>query len=722
MNGRRSGGVPRLESRHHTAGHPQFPTAHEYAISIDVGGTFTDFVLFDITSGDIVGFHKLLTDDAEPARSLTQGWRELAGMAGTELLNVGHAVHSTTLITNSIVERRGAKTALITTRGFRDVLEIGTEQMYDINDLFSPSPTPLIPRHLRREVSERVTSDGVVLEPLSEDELRAVLDELDADDVRSLAVTFLHSYRNPAHEMRVAEVLQQNYPQISVSLSTHVAPLIGEYERTSTVAADAYVKPLLLSYLSDLVPELRQLGFDQQLFMVLSSGGMTTADAALGFPIRLLESGPAAGAFAASFYGRLSGFHNVLSLDMGGTTAKACLVESGSPHIVHMFEADRVHRFQPGSGLPIMAPTVDLIEIGAGGGSIASVNVLGLLNVGPESAHADPGPASYGLGGTEPTVTDADVVLGYLDPEAFLGGRMRLDIERARHAIQQHVAGPLNLSPMEAAWGIYTIVNENMARAARAHIIERNRDPRKLAVVVLGGAGPAHAIPVARILGISSVVIPLGAGVASAIGALTAPIALPFARSYMTTLADCDWEWVERLFQEMEAEARSSLPAREDSDVDVLFKRAVDLRFAGQYHELRLDLPTRDDMDRSENLIEVDFLRHYRATYGRVPPDMKVEALNWHLVAETPRRQFTLAPHPTEQQSSSTALKGERLAYFGPPASHPQICPVYDRRRLVSGMDFSGPCIIEEPEATAVIPHDARVRIDAYQNIIVQLD
>ncbi len=409
-------------------------------MSVDVGGTFTDFVLFDIESGATRTFHKVLTDGERPARAVVAGWREILAMAGASSDEVDYAVHSTTIVTNAIVGRRGVKTALLTTRGFRDVLEIGIEQIYDIYDLFAPYPEPLIPRELRREVDERITRDGDVVEPLHETGVRAQVDELASEGVQSIAVSLMHAYRNPDHERRIGRMIQEMHPEITVSLSSRVAPLIGEYERTSTVAADAYVKPLLRRYVLDLLEQLRGLGFTRELYMMLSSGGITTAETAIEYPIRLLESGPAAGAFAASYYGRLTGHEHVLSLDMGGTTAKACLIEHGAPGVAHMLEADRVHRFKPGSGLPIMAPTIDLIEIGAGGGSIAHLNDLGLLNVGPQSAESNPGPACYGLGGERPTVTDANVVLGYLDPAYFLGGRMSLSPEKARTAIEQHVA------------------------------------------------------------------------------------------------------------------------------------------------------------------------------------------------------------------------------------------------------------------------------------------
>src|SRR6185312_2279521 len=454
-------------------------------------------------SGSTKAFHKVLTDGERPARAVVAGWREILEMASASSSQVDYAVHSTTIVTNAIVERRGAKTALLTTRGFRDVLEIGIEQIYDIYNLFAPYPEPLIPRELRREVDERVTRDGDVVEELNENALRAEVDELANAGVQSIAVSLIHAYRNPEHERRIGQLIQERHPEITVSLSSRVAPLIGEYERTSTVAADAYVKPLLRRYITDLLQQLRALGFQREFYMMLSSGGITTAAAAIEFPIRLLESGPAAGAFAASYYGKLTGHDYILSLDMGGTTAKACLIERGVPGVAHMLEADRVHRFKAGSGLPIMAPTIDLIEIGAGGGSIAHLNNLGLLNVGPQSAESNPGPACYGLGGEQPTVTDANVVLGYLDPGYFLGGRMTLDADQARRAVQKHVSETLNVDLLAGAWGVHSIVNENMAQAARTHMIERNRDPRDAAIVAFGGAGPAHAVEVARILGIN---------------------------------------------------------------------------------------------------------------------------------------------------------------------------------------------------------------------------
>jgi N-methylhydantoinase A/oxoprolinase/acetone carboxylase beta subunit len=692
-----------------------------FAISIDVGGTFTDFVLFELGSGASVVFHKVLTTPREPARAVLAGWSDLLAMSGVAAAQVDYVVHSTTLVTNAIVERRGARTALIASRGFRDVLEIGIEQIYDIYDLFAPYPTPLVPRQLRREVGERLTRDGTVVEPLDGAEVRTLVEELAADGVESIAVSLLHSYRNPDHERRIGALIREAHPGLTVSLSSQVAPVIGEYERTSTVVADAYVKPLLNRYLSDLTRDLQALGFARQLYMMLSSGGIATAEAAMEFPIRLLESGPAAGAFAASFYGGLRRRRDVLSFDMGGTTAKACLIEEGVPGVSHMLEADRVHRFAPGSGLPIVTPTIDLIETGAGGGSIAKIGKLGLLNVGPESAGSDPGPASYGLGGERPTVTDANLVLGYLDPAYFLGGRMALDRERAERAIDADVARPLGLGVVAAAWGIHEVVNENMARAARTHVIERNRDPRDLALVAFGGAGPAHAVAVARILGIDEVIVPFGAGVASAIGALTAPLALPFVRSYITLLRGCDWDEVGRLFAEMQDEARRALATSDQPDPVFRTRIAAEMRFAGQYHEIRVDLPPVAELGTAAVAeIEARFRERYSATYGRALSGLQVEALNWHLVAEAARPALRVAAQPVEEASPELGRKGERAVYFPLPTPGYQPCPVYDRYLLASGFALAGPCIFEEPEATIVVPPGYAVAVDAYRNVVIR--
>lgn len=692
-----------------------------YAISVDVGGTFTDFVLFDMDAGETAAFHKVLTNAERPAQAVITGWREVLEMVNARPDDIHYAVHSTTIVTNAIVARSGVATGLLTTMGFRDVLEIGIEQLYDIYDLFAPYPPPIVPRHLRREVIERVSRDGVVIEPLDEASVRTQVRELVEEGVRSIAVSLIHAYRNPNHERRIAEIIAEMAPDVSISLSSRVAPIMGEYERTSTVTADAYVKPMLRTYIGDLLGQLRQIGYERPLYLMLSSGGITTAEAAMEFPIRLLESGPAAGAFAAGYFGRLAGHDHVLSFDMGGTTAKACLIEHGRPGVAGMLEADRVHRFKPGSGLPIMAPTVDLIEIGAGGGSIAHINQLGLMAVGPQSAEADPGPASYGLGGERPTVTDGNTVLGYLDPGYFLGGRMTLRPELAREAIDTHIASRLELDVTEAARGIHATVNENMAQAARTHLIERNQDPRDVAMVAFGGAGPAHAVEVARALGIRRVVAPFGAGVASAIGALTAPMALPLVRSYMTPLEHADWDHVARLYADMQDEAGAAFTGVPGAEA-LQYSSALDMRFAGQYHELRVELPgVVPDRDQVEKIVDA-FNERYAEVYGRIPGGLAVEVLNWHLEAESPQVVFDLARAEREPGDASAARKGEREIYFVDPEPGHRPCPVYDRYALQPGDSFPGPCVIEERESTVIVPPGCLVEVDAFRNLVITLE
>lgn len=693
----------------------------QYAISVDVGGTFTDFVLFDMDEGETAAFHKVLTDAERPARAVIAGWRELLEMVDAQPDQIHYAVHSTTIVTNAIVARTGVKTGLLTTSGFRDVLEIGIEQLYDIYDLFAPYPPPIVPRHLRREVDERVSRDGVVIKPLDEASVRAQVAGLLEHGVQSIAVSLIHAYRNPDHERRVAEIIAEMAPHVPISLSSRVAPIMGEYERTSTVAADAYVKPMLRDYIQDLVGQLRQLGYQRPLYLMLSSGGITTADAAMEFPIRLLESGPAAGAFAAGYFGKLAGHDHVLSFDMGGTTAKACLINHGRPGVTGMLEADRVHRFKPGSGLPIMAPTVDLIEIGAGGGSIAHINELGLMSVGPQSAEADPGPAAYSLGGELPTVTDGNTVLGYLDPGYFLGGRMTLEPELARTAIDTHIASGLGLDTTDAGWGIHTTVNENMAQAARTHLIERNQDPRDVAMVAFGGAGPAHAVEVARVLGIRTVIAPFGAGVASAIGALTAPMALPLVRSYMTVLDNADWDHVARLYADMRGEAADAFAGVPGAD-DLRYNSALDMRFAGQYHELRVDLPREVPDQGRVDAIMAAFKERYAEVYGRVPEGLPVEVLNWHLEAESPQVVFDLAQAGRESSDAADARKADREIYFVNPEPGHRTCPVYDRYELRPGATFPGPCAIEEREATVIVPPGCTVEVDAFRNLIITIE
>jgi N-methylhydantoinase A/oxoprolinase/acetone carboxylase beta subunit len=693
--------------------------APAYAVGFDIGGTFTDFVRLDLETG-AVSVYKSLTDAQDPARGVLQGLTAFMRHANWSLGQVDAAIHSTTLITNAILERKGATTALLTTKGFRDILAMGREQIYDIYDLFAQFPDPLVPRYLRHGISERITRDGTVLKPPDPAEVLDIVRHLCAQGTQSLAVVLLHSYRNPAHERLVRQLIGEAFPALTLSLSAETAPVVGEYERTTTTVVDAYVKPLAAAYLQRLATDLHALGYKRRLYLMLSGGGAATSETARQQPVRLLESGPAAGALAAAFYGRLADLEDLLSFDMGGTTAKACLLQHGRAAVVHQLEVARVHRFKKGSGLPVVIPVMDMIEIGAGGGSLAWIDELGLLKVGPQSAGASPGPACYGLGGQEPTVTDANLLLGYLNPDYFLGGRMALNVDAARQAIAR-VASVLGLAETQAAWGVYSVVNENMAAAARIHIIEKGKDPRRYAMVAFGGAGPAHASRVAHILGMRRVIIPLAAGVTSALGCLAAPLAFEFVRAFPGRLDDIDWRDVAALFAELEHSGHAVL---QDAGVDptaITMARAADMRLVGQIHEITVPLPTEPLTVRDLPAIKQAFYRLYRELYSRAYERLPIEVVNWRLVAAGPTPSIRLERHAVApERSAATALKGHRPAYF--PEAHGFVeTPVYDRYRLPPGAQLPGPAILEEQESTMVIGHDDSARTDAYLNLIVEV-
>jgi len=686
------------------------------ALSFDVGGTFTDFVAIDTSSGAIAARHKVLTNARYPARGVVRGWQEIAA-AGLDASAVGFAVHSTTLVTNSLIERKGARTALLTTRGFRDILELAREQLYDIYDLFAPPPEPLIDRPLRLEINERVDAGGTVLLAPDQQSIDGAVNALRAANVESVAIVFLHAYQNPDNERAVAAAIRAALPDITISLSSDIAPIAGEYERTSTTAADAFTKPLVQRYVGELEQSLTESGIPAALYLMLSSGEIASAPTATARPIRLLESGPAAGAIAAAYFGRLAGYDDVLSLDMGGTTAKACVVEGGRPELAQLLEVARVRRFMKGSGLPVVTPVVDLIEIGAGGGSIARKDELGLLKVGPDSAGADPGPACYGLGGTLPTVSDANLVLGYLNPGYFLGGSIPLRPDHARDAVAA-LATELDLSVEATAWGIHRVVNENMAAAARVHIIERNRDPRSLATIAFGGAGPAHAAAVARILGSPTVIFPPGAGVASAFGALVAPIAFTAGRTFMTALDSADWDAVADVYAELEATASEELARAGVAADDIRYQRWAEMRLEGQYHEIAVDLPAGRLDATSVPAIRSAFDAAYQQQYGRILEGLPIEVLHWRLSAIGPEQQVGAATQPLGDTNAVSALKGNRPVWFD---DRYYDTPIYDRDLLQPGMRVVGPAVLEEREATIVIGPGDDARVDEHLAIITTI-
>jgi len=698
------------------------PSSSTGRLGVDIGGTFTDLVWVDDVTGDVrVG--KLLTTPKDPAQAVEQGVLALLQEAGAAAGGVRGLIHGTTLATNALIERKGARTGLLTTAGFRDALEIGREGRYDMYDLFIDHPVPLVPRHLRREVSERVDAGGGIARPLDEAGARAVIAALLAEGVEAIAISLLHAYRNSVHEDALARLVAEMAPDLPVSRSSEVVPEIREYERTSTTVANVYVMPLMARYVDDLERKLADLGIAGRFYIMLSSGGIATPATAKRVPIRLVESGPAAGALAAARAARRSGEARLLSFDMGGTTAKACVIDGGEPLLAREFEVARADRFKKGSGLPIRVPVIELIEIGAGGGSIARIDRMGLLKVGPDSAGADPGPACYALGGREPTVTDADLLLGYLDPGFFLGGRMRLDTEAARRAVEEKVARPLGFDVTEAAWAIHRVVNENMAAAARIHGIERGKDLRAYPLFAFGGAGPVHGWHVGRILRVPRVLVPFAAGAASALGLLAAPLAFDFVRTAPQRLDAADWAGVGRLFAQMEAEGRAVLRQAGVPEEDIRFRRSAEMRYVGQGHEVEAAVPGGALGPASPALITAGFESVYRTLYGRNPLGVAIEALNWRVVASGPDPEATAADGAARDAipPAVTAARATRTraAYF-PDAGGFVETPVYDRYTLAPGATFAGPAIVEERESTTIIGPGARVRVDAARTLVAE--
>jgi len=687
-----------------------------YRVGIDIGGTFTDMLWVGEDGVAVIG--KTLTTPGDPSLAVENALRTVL-QASSAKSERGTLIHGTTLVTNALIERKGAPTALLTTVGFRDAVEIGREHRYELYDLNLDLPKPLVPRHLRFDVPERIAADGTLIQALDEKFLRRLVSELSAKGIKAIAVSYLNSFRNPVHERRTAEIIGEVAPHIRVSLSSEVVAEIREFQRTSTTVANVYVQERVANYLAQLQARLDQIGFVGNFFIMLSSGGIATRDTASRFPVRLLESGPAAGALAAAQAGLLSGHQDLLSFDMGGTTAKLCVIEDGQPAKTHEFEVDRVYRFRKGSGLPVRIPVIDMIEIGAGGGSIARIDSLGLLKVGPDSSGADPGPVCYGLGGTEPTVTDADLVLGYLDADYFLGGKMQLDVEGARTALAR-LGTKLGMSVEQAAWGIHQIVNENMANAARAHLGERGKDPRRMPMYAFGGAGPVHGYRVAEILRLPAMISPFGAGVGSTFGLLSAPLAFDFVRSAYSRLDQLDWGFANRLLDEMAEEGGDVLERSGLSAEQISYKRSADMRYVGQGHEVAVMLP--DGVLSAEHLSRISKLFNdaYRALYGREGPDVPLEVINWRVVASGPRPELNLKL-PTNRRREGNARRGFRRAYFPEPGEYIETA-VYDRYALDVGMEFIGPGIVEERESTLIVGARGKARIDERLNIVVELN
>jgi N-methylhydantoinase A len=683
-------------------------------VGFDVGGTFTDFVL-QTDDGRLITA-KRLTTYPDPSEACLLGLDDVVGQAGVEWSDVAQAVHGTTLGSNVVIERKGRGIALVTTAGFRDILVIGREKRYSLYDLQIDKPDPLVDRSMTFEVRERVLADGSVERPLDEDAARSLIGDLAARGVVSVAVCFLHSYVNPTHERRFAELVAEAAPDVAVSLSSEVSPRFREYERASTTAVNAYLMPSVRDYLRRMEAELTERGYGSRLFIMQSSGGIATAETMAEHPVRMIESGPAAGALMAARYGEMTGHRDVVAFDMGGTTAKLSMIEDGAPRTVGQFELHKID-LQPGSGIPMNVASLDLVEIGAGGGSIARV-AMGTIQVGPDSAGSSPGPVCYGRGGTEPTVTDANLVLGYLSPGTFAGGTMTLDAEGARAAVERDIAVPLGIPVEEAAWGIHRIVNLNMELATRVVSIERGHDPRGLALIATGGSAPAHACRLAAVLGISMVVIPAAAGVASAIGLLSADVKFDQARTRVGALEATDLSALNAMFEEMDRESGAviqessgSAPSRVD--------REVDLRYVGQGYEVTVPVPSRPLEPEDLKAVREAFEQEYELRYGFTSPDQAVEATTWKVTALGEASRLDIPRVHVDVTDVAEAIRETRPAYF--PETGFVATPAYDRYRLFPGAEIAGPAIVEERESTTVIPPGMAAVCDEFGNLLVRL-
>jgi N-methylhydantoinase A len=687
-------------------------TVAPLSLGIDIGGTFTDLVIHDPRDGRAVIWKESTTPD-DPARGAIEGTRRVLQKAGARPEQVGRVVHATTLFTNALIERKGARTGLLTTAGFRDVLEIGRERKYELYDLFIEMPRPLVPRPWRREAVERLAADGSVEKPLDVDAALREVAGLVEQGVESLAVCFLHAYANPAHERAIGAAIAERHQNLSISLSSDVAPEIREYLRASTTVANAYIRPLAEVYLERLEQALRAEVIPGGLFLMLSNGGLTHVSEAKRAPVQLLESGPAAGALAGAWFGRNAGLERVLAFDMGGTTAKLALVDDGEPLVAYGFEAAREKRFLRGSGLPMQIATVELIEIGAGGGSIAHRSDLGTLNVGPESSGAQPGPACYGRGGSNATVTDADLTLGYLNADFFLGGAMKIDRAATDRAFGT-LAADLGVEPPRAAFGVHDVVNENMAGAARVAIAERGRIPSEYALLATGGAGPVHAWHVARKLGVKRVVCPPGAGAGSTIGMLMAPARVDRVASFTAALAGADLAEAERLFAALEKDALDVLRLT-GADIEArTARRLADMRYIGQGSEITVTMPSPLD----EAGVRAEFEKAYRALFARTPPGANIQfvALRLSVTAPMPGTGGRLE---LPRHAVAGAEKGMRPVFF-PDENRTVQTRVWDRYALQPGVKIDGPAVFEEDESTFIVGPGATARLLADGSILAE--
>lgn len=686
------------------------------AVAFDIGGTFTDFVLNDALAGESCSL-KVPTTPSDPSVAVLDGLEKILAKAGRQFSDIEALLHATTVATNAILERKGAPTGLITTAGFRDVLIIGRQKRYETYDLYISKPKPLVKRRHIVEVVERVGASGDVVQELDQDSVDAAIDALLALGRETIAVSLLHAYANPDHEEAIRDRLQKRAPNIAVSISSEVSPKFREYERTNTTVSNAYVKPVVMHYLEQLTSAFRRSGFDKEFLIMQSNGGLVSPEIARDFPVRIIESGPAAGILMCAEIGKSEGLGEVITFDMGGTTAKLGAIDNGTPAIMPALEVDLV-RHRRGSGLPISLPSIEMLEIGAGGGSIARVD-RGMIAVGPDSAGADPGPACYGRGGEYPTITDANVILGYLSPNTFNDGAMRLDVEAAREAIATTIGGPLGLSDVDAAWGVYLIATSNMENALRLVSIERGRDPRNYAMVAFGGAGPVHAARLARNVGVPTVIVPNGAGVGSAIGLLQAEPRLEVSTTGLLQLDDANAvERIADIFAGLEGRARQDVE-KVSPGAEPTWSRFAQMRYAGQGFEIRVELPaTGIDTNYPED-VKSAFNAAYLRRNKFLDDEGRIEAVDWSLVATLPQSTNGQI-NPATSEVGPTRKLETRQCWF-PDAGGYIETPIMTRSHLTDHGPVAGPAIIEDADCTVVVPPGDTVRLSRDGHLLIDI-
>ena len=683
--------------------------------AVDIGGTFTDIVVYD-NSNKKTFLRKELTTTIDPSIGALAGLRSLIENEKIRFQDLSKIIHATTLAGNAIIERKGAETGLVATKGFGEILTIGRESRYDIYDLNPEFPEPLVKGTLRHELTERTSASGQVLQIPSVQEIKVNIQELVDKGAESIAVCLLHSYVNSENEREIGKVIEKSFPELSFSLSSDVCPEIREYERTSTTVANAYIKPLIARYLENLEINLSNVS----LYIMLSNGGITDPTSAEKNPIRMFESGPAANVLSAKHFGKNAGLENFISFDMGGTTAKTSIIEKGEPHISFQSEVARVKRFNKGSGLPIQNPCIDLLEVGAGGGSIAQINKMGLLKVGPESTGANPGPACYDIGGEEPTVTDADLLLGYINPEFFLGGEMLIKKEKSEQVIETKIAKPLKIETIDAAWGIHELVNERMASAVKMQISQRGLDHRNFTLFASGGAGPVHAFRLARKVGLQKIICPPASSLSSSLGMLTVPLKVDSVYTLVTPLDEVDLKQINKLLEEKEKECFQLLSKSGENNKKIRIQRLADISFEGQGSSISVQIPDGKLTQNHFDEIEMNFREKYISEHGSAIEKVKLQVFSWRIFAygEEPKMDFEFMYK--KNTSKNMPIKSQRRIYL-PETKGFRKVNVYDRYQLKPGQIYKGPALLEEPMTTTVIGPRSRFTMDKKYNVTITL-